>query len=166
MRFKKCKEELKKVLKSYAYKRQALISCLHVTEEKCGYIPEEIISFLAKELDLPRVEVYSIVTFYSMFTLEKQAKYMIRICASLPCYLKGSDKILKVLEQELGIKENQTTPDGKFGIEAVSCLGHCDNAPVAMINDKIHENLTPQKLKKIIQDLKNSSEKLKEEIKI
>ncbi len=161
MKFKKCREELRKILKNYTHKRQALMSCLHLTEEKCGYIPEEIISFLAKELDLPRVEVYSIVTFYSMFTLEKQAKHMFRVCVSLPCYLKGSDKILKVLEQELGIKENQATPDGKFGIETVSCLGCCDKAPAVMINNEIYEKLNPQKLKKIIQGLKNSGKRHK-----
>ena len=146
----KCEKELKEVLNKYGNKNEALLPCLHAAQEKYGYLSEETISFLARELNLPRVEVYSVVTFYSMFNLEEKGKYVIHICVSLPCYLKGSKRILEVLKKELNIGVGQTTPDKKFTIEAVSCLGICDRAPAMMVNRDIYGNLTPEKIKEII----------------
>ncbi len=154
MFLEKCKQEIKKILSEYSIKDQALLPCLHIAQEKCGYLTEEIISFLAQELGLPKVEVYSVVTFYSMFTLEKQGEYIIRVCVSLPCHLKGSGEILEAVKQELNIEAYQTTPDKKFTIEPVSCLGLCDMAPAIMINKEIYGNLTPQRVKNIIQEYK------------
>ncbi len=135
MSIKKCQQEFEDVLKEYPDKRQALLPCLHIAQERCGYLSEEVISFLAEKINLPRVEVYSVATFYSMFNLEKTGKYIIRVCVSLPCYLRGSEKILEVLKDELNITAGQTTPDKKFTVEAVSCLGICDKAPAAMIRE-------------------------------
>jgi len=154
MSLKGCKGELEKILDRYQYKKESLLPCLHAVCERCGYLSEEIISFLAKELNLPRVKVYSVASFYSLFTFEKTGKYIIRICVSLPCYLKGSKEILGVLKEELGIEAGQTTSDKKFSLETVSCLGACDKAPAMMINEKLYGNLTPEKVRKIIQDYK------------
>ena len=150
----KCERELKMVLRECENKNEALLPCLHAAQEKCGYLSEETISFLAKELNLPPVEVYSVATFYSMFNLQKQGKYVIRVCVSLPCYLRGSGEIIETLKDELNIIAGQTTPDRNFTIEAVSCLGICDEAPAIMINEKVYGNLTPVKVKEIIQELK------------
>ncbi len=150
MSLAKCERELKMVLKECGNKNEALLPCLHVACEKCGYLTEEIITFLAKELNLPPVEVYSVATFYSMFNLQRQGKYVIRICVSLPCYLRGSKKILETLKDELNIETGQTTKDKKFTIEAVSCLGLCDKAPAMMVNKEVYGNLTPKKVKKVI----------------
>ncbi len=151
MALKECEYEFEKILNKYHIKKQALLPCLHIAQEKCGYLTEEVISFLAQKLGLPKVEVYSVVTFYSMFTLEEQGKFIIRVCVSLPCYLKGSREILETIKKELNIEVYQTTADGKFTIEPVSCLGLCDIAPAIMINEKVYGNLTPQKVKEIIQ---------------
>ena len=150
MLLKDCKENLGEMLDKHGEGQDALLVCLHSAQERCGYLPEEIISFLAERLSLPRMEVYSIATFYSMFRLEETAKYVIHVCVSLPCYLKGSEGILKILKSELDIELGQTTPDKKFGIEAVSCLGLCDKAPAMMVNEEIYENLMPEKVKEII----------------
>ena len=85
-----------------------------------------------------------------MFNLEEKGNYVIHICVSLPCYLKGSKKILEVLKKELNIGIGQTTPDKKFTIEAVSCLGICDRAPAMMVDRDIYGNLTHEKVKEII----------------
>ncbi len=159
MSVKKCMIELENELEIYGNRDEALIPCLHIAQEKCGCITEEVILFLAEKLKLPPVEVYSVVTFYSMFTLKKQGKYIIRVCDSLPCYLKGSKKILETLNEELGIGEGQTTRDKRFTIEAVSCLGLCDKAPAMMVNEKVYGNLGPAKVKKIISQLKMSKGK-------
>jgi len=154
MPLQKCKEELEKILAEHNFEKEALIPCLHAAQEKYGCLTEEVISFLAEGLKLPRVEVYSTASFYSMFTFEATGKYVIRVCESLPCYLKGSKQILDALSRELNIKPCQTTQDKKFTIEPVSCLGLCDRAPAMMINDEIYGNLTPEKVKEIIQELK------------
>ncbi|MEA3368999.1 MAG: NADH-quinone oxidoreductase subunit NuoE [Candidatus Ratteibacteria bacterium] len=154
MSLEKYKQEVKKILSEYSIKERALLPCLHIAQEKCGYLTEEIISFLAQELGLPKVEVYSVVTFYSMFSLEKQGEYVIRICVSLPCYLKGSGKILEAVKEELNIEAYQTTADKKFTIEPVSCLGLCDKAPAIMVNRDIYGGLTPQQAKNIIKEYK------------
>jgi len=150
----KCKGELKILLKEYDNKREALLPCLHLIQEKCGYLTEEIILFLAKELNLPPVEVYSVVSFYSMFNLKEKGKFIIRVCVSLPCYLRGSQMILETLKNELNIEVGQTTKDKKFTIEAVSCLGLCDKAPAMMVNKEVYGDLTPQKVKEIIRQYK------------
>ena len=113
-----------------------------------------MISHLAQKMDLPRVEVYSVVTFYSMFTLKKQGKYTIRLCLSLPCYLKGVRDIFKALKKELKINNGETTKDGTFSIEGVSCLGLCDKAPAMLINDIAYGNLTAKKAVDIVRNLK------------
>ncbi len=158
MPLQKCKEELEKILKEHNFEKEALIPCLHAVQEKCGRLSEETTSFLAEGLKLPRVEVYSTASFYSMFTFEATGKYVIRVCESLPCYLKGSKQILETLSAELNIKPGETTEDKKFTIESVSCLGLCDKAPAMMINDEIYGNLTPEKVKEIILELKKREE--------
>lgn len=159
MSFIECKEKLEKILDKYGNENEALLPCLHSAQEKCGYLSEEVLSFLAEKLKLPPVEVYSVATFYSMFNLEETGKYVIRVCVSLPCYLRGSEEILKALKDELNISSGQTTPDKKFTIEAVSCLGVCDKSPVVMINDEVYGNLTPQKIKEIIQQYREKERK-------
>ena len=127
--------------------------CLHFIQKERGYLSEEDALFLAKELNLPPVEVYSVASFYSMFTLKERGRYIIRVCVSLPCYLKGSREILQALTEELNISVGQTTADKRFTIEVVSCLGACDKAPAMMINEEIYGNLTPAKVKEIIRQL-------------
>ena len=150
MSFCKCRSEIEKILAEYGNKQEALIPCLHAICAKCGYLSEKDILFLSEKLNLPKVEIYSVATFYSMFNLEEKGKYIIRVCISLPCYLEGSKEILKTLKKELNIKSGQTTKDKKFTIETVSCLGVCDKGPVMMINEKVYENLTPKKVREII----------------
>lgn len=145
----KCKDELDRIIAEHSNDRQALLPCLRAAQRICGYLSEEIVDFLAEKLGLSKAEVYGTATFYSMLSFEKQGKHVIRICTSLPCYLRGSDRILGTLK-ELGIGENKSTPDGKFTLQTVSCLGLCDQAPAMMVNEKTHGNLTPEKVKQII----------------
>ncbi len=156
MVLKKCMQEIEKIINKHDLKNQALLPCLHIAQEKYGYVPEEIILFLAQKLGIPKVKVYSVVTFYSMFSLKKHGKFVIYICVSLPCYLNGSREILEIIKKELNVEIYQTTSDGKFTIEPVSCLGLCDIAPAIMINKKVYGNLTPKKTKEIIQEYKRA----------
>jgi NADH-quinone oxidoreductase E subunit len=147
-------KEIKEILKTYNRQREALLPCLHFVQKKYGRLSEEMATFLARQLDLPPAEVYSVASFYSMFGFKKKARYIIRICVSLPCYLKGSSEILKVLRQELKIASGKVSPDKRFAIEAVSCLGCCDKAPVMLVNQTRYENLTARRVREIIRSYK------------
>ena len=148
------KEKVDKVVGEYGKSREALLPCLETIQEECRYIPQEAITYLRESLDVPSVDIYGVITFYGMLTTEKQGEYVIRLCNSLPCHLNGSDDMLKALEEELKIVAGETTQDEKFTLEAVPCLGLCDKAPAMMINDKIYENLTKEKIKETISELR------------
>jgi NADH-quinone oxidoreductase E subunit len=142
------------VIKQRGKSREALLSCLEATQETCGYIPQEVVSYLSDNLDVPPVDIYGVITFYGMLTTKEQGKYVIRLCDSLPCYLNSSEEMLGVVEKELGVKSGETSPDKKFTLEVVPCLGLCDKAPAMMINDKIYGNLTKETAKQIIAELR------------
>jgi NADH:ubiquinone oxidoreductase subunit E len=142
------------IMESRGKLKETLLPCLEVIQEACGHIPQEAITYLREELDVPSVDIYGVITFYGMLTTSEQGKYVIRICDSLPCYLNKSDGVLGVIEKELGIEAGETSADRKFTLEVVPCLGLCDKAPAMMVNDRIYGNLTKQSVKKIIAELK------------
>lgn len=148
------KAEVDEVIKRRGKSRETLLSCLEAIQEVSGYIPQEAISYLRENLDVPSIDIYGVITFYSMLTTKEQGKHVIRLCNSLPCHLNKSEEMLEVIERELGIKAGGTSSDKKFTLETVACLGLCDKAPAIMINDKIYENLTEETAKKIIVELK------------
>ncbi|HCP60548.1 MAG TPA: NADH-quinone oxidoreductase subunit NuoE [Dehalococcoidia bacterium] len=133
--------------------RTALLPCLEAIQEVSGYIPQEAISYLRETLDVPAVDIYGVISFYGMLTTREQGKYVIRLCNSLPCFLNGSDTLLSAVERETKIKAGETSPDKKFTLEAVACLGLCDEAPAMMINDKTYGNLTEKTVREIIAGL-------------
>lgn len=145
-------EKIKEIIGKYEYKRQALIPCLHYIHSKYGYAGKEAIAYLAKELNVPSEDVYSVLSFYTLFYHKPQGKYIIRVCDSPACYLAGSTNVLESLKEILGIDVGEVTPDGKFSIEKVSCLGLCDKAPAMMVNDVEYTNLTHEKIKEIIEN--------------
>jgi len=147
------KTKVDEVLKKRGKSKEALLPCLEVIQKACGHIPQEAITYLRENLDVPSIDIYGVITFYGMLTTEEQGKYVIRICDSLPCYLNKSDGVLGVIEKELGIEAGETSVDRKFTLEVVPCLGLCVKAPAMMINDKIYGNLTEQSVKKIIAEL-------------
>ncbi|MCD6452754.1 MAG: NADH-quinone oxidoreductase subunit NuoE [Dehalococcoidales bacterium] len=133
--------------------KEVLLPCLGAIQEVSGYIPQPAISYLQECLDVPSVDIYGVITFYGMLTTKQQGKYVIRLCNSLPCHLNKSENILRVVERKLGIKAGETSPDGKFTLETVACLGLCDKAPAMMINDKSYGNLTEATTQEILAEL-------------
>ncbi|MCK4859341.1 MAG: NADH-quinone oxidoreductase subunit NuoE [Candidatus Omnitrophica bacterium] len=144
------KAKVDEIIEKQGKTRNALLPCLKIIQEEISYISEEAINYLRERLDVSSVDIYGTITFYGMLTTQKQGEYVIRMCNSLPCYLNGSQKIIKILEDELGIKSGKTTSDGKFTLELVSCLGLCDKAPAMMVNKEIYGNLNEERLKQII----------------
>lgn len=110
-------------------------------------------AYIADKLNLMPVEVYEVATFYSMFFMERIGKYNLQVCRTISCMLCGADQIREHIEKELGIKNGQVTPDGRFRLTEVECLGSCSTAPAMQVNFDYHENLTPEKVDQIIKSL-------------
>ena len=131
-----------------------LLVLLKRAQSEFSYVPEEFIVEVAQSLNIPISEVYGVATFYSLLSTKPLGRNVIRICQSLPCYLKNSPMIIKNVEDEIGIKPGETTPDGKFSFELTNCIGDCDKAPAMMINNDVHANLTPGKISQILKSYK------------
>jgi len=130
-----------------------LLSLVKEAQHRYGYLSEKLVTELAKSLDIPVGEVYGVGSFYSFLSTKPLGKNVIRICKSMPCYLKNCQAILETVESELGIKPGGTTKDGKFSLQLINCIGACDQAPAMMINDKLYVNLTPRKIIRILKRL-------------
>ena len=121
-----------------------LIEVLQQAQKAAGnFIPEDVISVIAKEMGIPKAKVYTVVSFYAFFTTEPRGTYIIRMCKSAPRHAKGAKETLAAFEKALGLKVGETTPDGKFTLEPCECLGICDKAPAVMINDEVYGPILP-----------------------
>ncbi|MEJ6949886.1 NADH-quinone oxidoreductase subunit NuoE family protein [Natronospora cellulosivora (SeqCode)] len=143
-------EELKNVIQEYKEKEGSLITILHQAQKIFGHLPREVQIYVAKSLGIPLAEVYGVVSFYSLFNMEKRGKYTIEICMGTACYVKGSEEILKILKEELKIEPGEITEDGKFTIETTRCIGACSLAPVINIGDDIHGKVKGEEILEII----------------
>ena len=145
-----------KILKKYPSGRQssAILPLFDLAQRQCGgWLPYAAIEAVATQLNMPVIRAYEVATFYTMFKLKPVGKHHIQLCRTTPCWLRGSDGIQSICESQLGIKPGEVTVDGKFSLEEVECLGACVHAPVAQINDDYVENLTPESIKLILQNL-------------
>lgn len=127
-----------------------LINVLHETQTTLGYLPEEIQKEVAKQLDIPLVKVFGVVSFYSFFTMKPKGEHPISLCLGTACYVRGAENMLKEFEKELGIQVGEVTKDGKFSLDCLRCLGCCGLAPVCMIGDKVYGRLEPKMVKDIL----------------
>lgn len=134
--------------------REDLIELLKEAQQRFGYVPEEVMTELAQSLEIPINEVYGVASFYSFLSIKPLGRNVIRICQSLPCYLKYCQTIIETVEKELGIKPGETTPDGRFSFQLTNCIGLCDRAPAMLINHDAHVDLTPEKISQILQNYK------------
>ncbi len=143
-------EELMRHIEEWKEKPGNLIMILHKVQEEFGYIPREAAMRVAELIDVPLAKIYGVVTFYHYFKLNKPGKYNIQVCMGTACYLKGGEDILGELENLLGIGTNQVTPDGRFSIEAVRCVGACGLAPVLVIGEEVYGKLTKDRIPEIL----------------
>lgn len=143
-------QRLDEVISQHKDEQGALIAVLHEAQEIFGYLPKEVQLRVAEGLNVPLSEVYGVITFYALFSLKPKGKYKISACKGTACYVRGADKVLERLEQELGVKAGDTTDDGKFSLEVVRCLGACGLGPVIMINDDVHARLKPDRIPSIL----------------
>ena len=147
------------VLEKYADTKGSLISILQKTQEIYGYIPVDAVYHIAGRTGLTPAKIMGVATFYSQFRFQAVGKYLIMICKGTACYVNGADRIADAVMEELGIGDNETTSDGLFSLSLVSCLGCCSLAPVMMINEDTYGSLTPEKVVKILRDIKKKEGK-------
>ena len=145
--------ELKALESRYPSKEALMLPALWKVMEQEGYVSVEAMEAVAEFLGVPPVKVYGVVTFYEMFHEEPQGKYEIKVCRTLSCALCGKEEILTHLKKRLGIEVGEKTPDGRFSLHQVECLGSCGTAPVMQIGDTLYENLTPEKVDEILEGL-------------
>ena len=148
-------EETKEILEKFPKEKDQLIMILNDVQEKYGYIPKQAQMVISEELSIPMAEIYGVITFYSRFTLEPKGKYNISICLGTACFVKGSQSILDRAKERLKIEPGQVTPDGKFSLDDVRCVGACGLAPVFMINDEVYGNATVKKFDEILDKYMN-----------
>ncbi|MGL4392355.1 MAG: NAD(P)H-dependent oxidoreductase subunit E [Fusobacteriaceae bacterium] len=149
-----CFKELEKFIGGLPEKDGALISVLHKAQHIFGYLPYEVQSFIAQNLDIPLAKVYGVVSFYHYFTMVPKGKYPFAVCMGTACYVRGGGKVLKQFEEILGIKAGEVTKDGMFSIDVLRCVGACGLAPVVLVGEEVHGKLAVEDVKKIIDDYK------------
>ena len=135
--------------------KAGLLPILHLVQAEFGWVSPQAMDKIAEYLDIQHVEVYEVATFYSMYLLKPQGKYFLEVCRTGPCCLNGAEKLMGYIEQKLGVKEGEVTADGLFSWRGVECLAACGFAPVLQIGPEytFYENLTPEKVDKLIADL-------------
>lgn len=143
-------DELEEFIASKNYDSTELIAILHRAQTIFGYLPMNVQTFIADKLKINVSKVYGVVTFYSFFTMVPKGENVINICLGTACFVRGSDKILTKVEEILKIKNGETTPDGKFSLTTLRCVGACGLAPVMQINDKTYGNITPDDVENIL----------------
>jgi len=149
------KAELDMVRKRYPTDEAALLPALHIAQRAWGgWLPDEAIEAVAAELGLPSAKVYGVVTFYDLYHQKPVGRHRIRVCTNLSCQLRGCEEIMETLHQELKVGEDEVTPDGRCSYIHFECLGSCDTAPMMMVDDDYHENLTPERVRQILRGLK------------
>ncbi len=141
---------LDRVMDEYQHDPEALIPVLHRAQQLFGYLPKDVQSRIAKGLNLYLSEVYGVVSFYSLFTMEPQGQHRIGVCLGTACYVKGGNAIGEALEKQLGVHFEETTKDGQFSLAATRCIGACGLAPVVTVDEEVFGRLKPEELPKII----------------
>ena len=144
--------KLKEICKSFNNEAGELINVLHKSQETFGYLPAEVQEIVAKELNVSVAKVYGVVTFYSFFTMLPKGQNPISICTGTACYVRGAEKVLDEFKRILNVNVGETTPDGKFSLSCLRCVGACGLAPVVSVGEKIYGRVSPDGVKDILKE--------------
>jgi len=142
--------EYNEILSRHWGNRSELISILQKIQQEFGYLPPEAMQKTASYLKIPDSAVFAVATFYSQFRFEPRGEKLIRVCLGTACHVRGADRFLANLKKDLGIEEGETTPDGKYTLESVACIGCCALSPVLTLNEEVIANITSPKIRKML----------------
>ena len=148
------KENIARKAASYATSHGAVMHALWLAQEKFGFLPPEVLRLVASELDMPYAQVYGVATFYTQYYKAKKGTYVLDVCTCFTCQFCGGYDVLHYLEAKLGVHKGETTPDGRFTLQEVECLGACGTAPMLQVsNGPYVHNLTPEKVDRLVESL-------------
>ncbi len=147
-------EKFQTLSKRYPKLDSMMLPALWLVQEQEGWVSPEAMIFVAQKVEKTPIQVYEVATFYTMFNLKPIGTYHIELCKTLSCMLMGAPKLKEFIKETLGIEPGQTTADGKFHLSEVECQGACGGAPMIALNYEYHENLTVEKLQKLIKECK------------
>lgn len=145
---------LDEVIQKYGHIEGSMISILQQTQELYGYIPIDAIEYISEKTGIHSSKIYGVATFYAQFRLNPVGKHLIMLCQGTACHVNGSQTVLDFLEEELGIKDGETTEDGLFTLNSVACLGCCSLSPVMMIDGEAYGSLTKDKTRQILKEIR------------
>jgi NADH-quinone oxidoreductase subunit E len=149
---------MKDAVTRYPSRKSAVLPALTIAYRQLGYLNDDIYLEIADAIDVPVVEIAEAATFYTMFPKQPTGEYLIQVCHNISCALLGADSLIEYLERRLGIEKGETTSDGLFTLISVECLGSCATAPMMQINHDYYENLTREKVDRILDDLRAEAE--------
>ena len=138
----------------YPTKRSVLVPTLLYAQDEVGYLSDEVIVELANRLELTELDVRNVISYYSMLVTKPRGKYNVQVCTNIACMLRGGEEIFDHCKKKLGIGHKATTADGSFSLEEVECIGACSWAPAVQVNYDFHENLTPEKMDRVLDEYK------------
>jgi len=145
------------MLTHYPTKRSALVPTLLYAQDEAGYLSDEVIHEIAERLSLSDLEVRNVISYYSMLTTKPRGKYNVQVCTNIACMLRGGEELLDHCKEKLGIGHKGTTADGLFSLEEVECIGACSWAPAAQVNYAFHENLSAEKMDKVLDECRKKA---------
>jgi NADH-quinone oxidoreductase subunit E len=141
----------------YPTKRSALVPTLLYAQDEVGFLSDEVIAELAGRLDLTELEVRNVISYYSMLTTKPRGKFNVQVCTNISCLVRGGESILHHCAEKLGVGHRGTTADGLFTLEEVECIGACSWAPAAQVNYDFHENLTTEKMDRVLDEYRKKA---------
>lgn len=143
-------QQIRKIVETTNGQAGAPIRVLQQVQGLVGYLPPEVLKTISREMKIPLSELYGITSFYSFFSMVPKGKYVIQVCLGTSCYVKGGQRILDTMKKDFGLESGGITPDGKFSLETVRCLGCCGLSPVMAIREDVHRKVKPSQLKEIL----------------
>jgi NADH-quinone oxidoreductase subunit E len=148
------RDRIQRLRERYPTRESALMPALWVVQDELGHIPPAAVDWLAAELQVAPARVWELVTFYTMFRSEPQAQYVLQVCHNISCHIMGARGVIAHLEKRLGIRPGERTPDGRFALEGVECLGACGHGPALQLGKHLYEHLDPAKIDALLESLK------------
>jgi NADH-quinone oxidoreductase subunit E len=145
------------MLPHYPTKRSVLVPTLLYAQDEVGFLSDEVIAEIAGRLDLTELEVRNVISYYSMLTIKPRGQFNVQVCTNISCLVRGGEELLDHCKKNLGVGNKGTTPDGLFSLEEVECIGACSWAPAAQVNYHYHEDLTPEKMDKVLDEYRKKA---------
>ena len=142
---------LDQTLQHYKYEPTALIQILHAAQHTFGYLAPDVLRYIAAAMKLPLAHVYGVTTFYNFFSIVPRGKYQVMVCTGTTCHVRGAATVVERLEQQLGIKQGESTKDGLFSLQTARCIGACALAPAITVGDDVYGKLSPDKIPRFCQ---------------